>query len=162
IILGVDPGLRITGYGLIEAGLPERIKLIEAGIIRTSTKDGISGRLKRIYSGLHDLVSKYRPDVLVLEKLYSHSRHPTTSILMAHARGVICLLSGLNGIRLVNYPSTRVKKSISGSGHASKVQIQKVMMDTLKLHKCPEPVDVTDALSLALGFVNIEMRGGWR
>ena len=99
-------------------------------------------------------------DVLVLEKIYSHYKHPATSILMGHARGITCLISGLKDIRLVNYPSTRIKKAVAGNGRASKMQIQRIVTDRLRLKKAPEPVDVTDALALALAFVHIELKKG--
>lgn len=157
-ILGIDPGLAITGYGLIDAASPDKIKLIEAGVVRTSSKSAISERLKNLYSNVGDIIKENKPDILVLEKFYSHYRHPSTTIPMSHARGVICLLCGLNNIRLVNYPSTRIKKAIVGNGHASKVQIQKMVSELLRLKKIPTPPDITDALALALGFVYIELR----
>ncbi|MCK4463738.1 MAG: crossover junction endodeoxyribonuclease RuvC [Candidatus Omnitrophica bacterium] len=157
-ILGIDPGLNITGYGLVEVYPSNKIKLIEAGVVRTSGKIGISERLKKIYNNIGAIVREFKPETLVLEKLYSHYKHPTTSILMSHARGVICLLCGLNDIKLISYPSTRIKKAVAGNGHASKVQIQKMVTELLRLKKPPEPVDVTDALALALSFVYIELR----
>lgn len=158
-ILGIDPGLAITGYGLIETVSSNNVRLIEAGIIRTSNKEAVAKRLLKIFNGVKSIIEELKPEVLVLEKLYSHYKHPTTSILMSHARGVICLLCGLNNIKLVNYPSTRIKKAITGRGHASKEQIQKMMSELLSLKKNPQPVDITDALALALSFVYIELRG---
>lgn len=157
-ILGIDPGLAVTGYGLIEAEGQNKIRMIEAGVIRTSARDPVSARLKSLYTGLKGLIDENKPSVLVLEKVYSHYKHPTTSILMAHARGVSCLLSGLEGVRLVNYPSTRIKKAVTGNGHASKTQVQRMVTELLSLKKLPEPVDVSDALALALSFVYIELR----
>lgn len=158
IILGVDPGLLITGYGVIEAKNARSVKLKEAGVIRTKTKDNIAARLGNIYENLHDLIGEYKPEVFVLEKLYSHYKHPVTSILMGHARGVACLAAGLSGVKLVNYPTTRIKKAITGSGHASKAQIQGMVGELLGLKKKPEPSDVSDALACALTYVNVELR----
>jgi crossover junction endodeoxyribonuclease RuvC len=158
IILGVDPGLQITGYGIIEADSAKKIKLKEAGVIRTKAKDNIASRLDNIYRNLRDLLEEHKPEVLVLEKLYSHYNHPVTSILMGHARGVACLAAGTGGIKLVNYPATRIKKAITGSGHASKVQIQGMVKDLLGLKAKPEPMDVADALACALTYVNVELR----
>ncbi|MFQ5953132.1 MAG: crossover junction endodeoxyribonuclease RuvC, partial [Candidatus Omnitrophota bacterium] len=97
-ILGIDPGLQRTGYGLIESNGPDNLKLIEAGVIRTFPQDGISGRVADIYKNLSDIIIEHKPSVLVLEKLYSHYKHPTTSILMGHARGVVCLACGVNDV----------------------------------------------------------------
>lgn len=160
IILGVDPGLNVTGYGLIEAGasgsLPLRLK--EAGVIRTKTGDPITVRLKKIYENLLSIVKEYEPEVLVLEKLYSHYKHPVTSILMGHARGVVCLVTGVSKIKLASFSSTRIKKAITGSGHASKQQIQGMIQRLFGLRKKPEPTDVSDALACALTYVNVELR----
>jgi crossover junction endodeoxyribonuclease RuvC len=155
-ILGVDPGLLTTGYGLIEAEGPDRIRLIEAGAIRTSSEDSISERVADIYKNLTDVITEYSPQVLVLEKLYSHYKHPTTSILMGHARGVICLACGMNNVRLVNYPSTRIKKAVTGNGRAGKHQVQNMVKTLLRLKTLPEPFDVSDALSVAISYVYIE------
>jgi crossover junction endodeoxyribonuclease RuvC len=155
-ILGVDPGLLRTGYGLIEADGSGKMRLIEAGVIRTSSGDGISQRVSDIYGNLSDIITEYKPSVLVLEKLYSHYKHPATSILMGHARGVVCLASGVNKIKLVNYPSTRIKKAITGNGHAGKAQVQRMVMSLLSLKKTPEPVDISDAIAMAISYVFIE------
>ena len=158
VILGIDPGLNITGYGLIDAERRGRVKLKEAGVIRTASRDKISKRLEKIYTGFSDIVREYKPEAIVLEKLYSHYRHPATSILMGHARGVICLVAGISGIKLVNYPSTRVKKAVAGNGQARKSQIAGMVQELLGLKNKPHPVDVSDALACALTYVNVELR----
>ena len=119
IILGVDPALTITGYGVIQikAGI---LALREAGIIRTSVKDPTPKRLDKIYRGVIKLIDDTRPDCLVLEKIYSHYRHPVTAYLLGQARGVICLTCAECKIPLVEYAATRVKKAILGRGLASK------------------------------------------
>lgn len=155
-ILGIDPGLGITGYGLIEVS-GSNLKVIEAGIIRSNAKYKIEKRLSEIYRKIIDLTRDTRPHVVVLEKLYSHYKHPRTSILMGHARGIICLAIAQEGIKLVNYPSTRVKKAITGRGHASKQQIQRTVTSLLNLKRTPEPVDVTDALALSVTHANVLM-----
>lgn len=155
-ILGIDPGLVRTGYGLIDATSPQEMKFLEGGVIKTSPEDGISNRVGDIYKNLTDIIKEYKPEVLVLEKLYSHYKHPTTSILMGHARGVICLGCSVNNVRLVNYPSTRIKKAITGNGHASKEQVQHVVKSLLKLNNLPKPFDVSDALAMAISYVYIE------
>lgn len=158
-ILGIDPGLQRTGYGIIElcAG-SGKLRMIEAGVIRTSAGDGISSRVKDIFVNLTDIITEHRPEVLVLEKLYSHYKHPVTSILMGHARGVVCLASGLNNVRLVSYPATRIKKAVTGNGQASKQQVQKTVKALLGLNMLPEPVDISDALAMAVSYVYIECR----
>jgi crossover junction endodeoxyribonuclease RuvC len=153
-ILGIDPGLGITGYGLIETS--EKIpKVIEAGIMRSDAKNKIEKRLSELYNKIIRLIKDTGPNVVVLEELYSHYKHPKTSILMGHARGIICLAVEEQGVELVNYPSTRVKKAVTGRGHASKQQIQRTVSSMLNLGTLPEPVDITDALALALTHANV-------
>lgn len=152
-ILGIDPGLGTTGYGLIEYRSNRRnFKLIEAGIIRTQTNTSIQDRLKKIFDELSCIVSEYKPGVLVLEKIYSHYKHPATAILMGHARAVVCLVCGIHGVRLINYPSTKIKKIITGNGHASKQQVQRMIQNILKLRTPPEPADVSDAIAMAISY----------
>ena len=158
-ILGVDPGLIRTGYGLIETDGPDQMKLIEGGVIKTSSGEGISNRVSDIYNNLTDVIKEYKPEVIVLEKLYSHYKHPVTSILMGHARGVICLACGINGVKLVNYASTRIKKVVTGNGRAGKYQVQKMVKTLLGLNTLPKPFDVSDALAMAISYVYIEKIG---
>ena len=152
-ILGIDPGLQVTGYGIIE---DKSFKLVEAGVIRTAARRPIQERITGIFDEISKIVEEYRPDVLVLEKIYSHYKHPTTAILMGHARAMACLVCGKFGVKLINYPSTRIKKAITGNGHASKIQVQRMVQSLLKLKKAPEPVDVSDALAMAISYCYIE------
>ena len=150
-ILGIDPGLRVTGYGVI-SGVGAAFDLIEAGVIRTAAKDGIAGRLKAIYRGLSGLLEDTKPEVLAIEKLFAHYKHPATAILMGHARGVICLAASEQNVPVVSFASTRVKMAVLSSGHAAKAQIQRAVQWHLRLKKAPEPADVADALAVALTF----------
>ena len=152
-ILGIDPGLIRTGYGIVETESAGRAAFIEAGVIKTVQSQGISKRLYVIYENLEDIIKTHTPSVIVLEKIYSHYKHPATSILMGHARGVVCLLCGINSIRLVNYSATHIKKAVTGNGRASKKQIQSMVKELLKLKKNPEPFDVSDALAIAMSYV---------
>ncbi|MDD4957595.1 MAG: crossover junction endodeoxyribonuclease RuvC [Candidatus Omnitrophica bacterium] len=156
-ILGIDPGLLRTGYGLVEAESTDDMRLLEAGVVRTSTGESISSRVKDIFSNLEEIITEYRPEVLVLEKLYSHYKHPVTSILMGHARGVVCLACGIHGVELVSYPSTRIKKAVTGNGRAGKHQVQNMVRTLLGLNAPPEPFDVSDALAMAISYVYIEL-----
>jgi crossover junction endodeoxyribonuclease RuvC len=148
-ILGIDPGLRVTGYGLID-DQTDPATLMEAGVIETVSSDDITVKLERIFDGISEILSEFNPEVLILEKIYSHYDHPTTSILMAHARGVICLAAQRKSVPLVSLPSTRVKKSIISNGHATKQQVQEAVRHFLRLKKPPAPFDVSDALALAI------------
>lgn len=149
IILGVDPALTVTGYGVIDVK-KNRLSLLEAGIISTSSNQALPERLGKIYRAVTKLIFDTRPDVAVLEKLYAHYRHPTTAYILGQARGVICLAAAQENIPLVEYAATRIKKSIVGRGHAPKYQVQKMVANILKLNALPKYADVTDALALAI------------
>jgi crossover junction endodeoxyribonuclease RuvC len=149
IILGVDPALSITGYGVINAK-NKNIVLLEAGIISTSVKEQLPNRLNKIYNAFMKLISDTKPDCMVLEKLYVHYRHPTTAYLLGQARGVICLACAAKNLALVEYAATRIKKAIVGGGLASKHQVQRMVANTLGINSLPKFTDVTDALALAI------------
>jgi len=149
IILGLDPALSITGYGVIQVK-GSLIALREAGIIKTSAKEPAPKRLDKIYRGVIKLIEDTKPDCLVLEKIYSHYRHPTTSYVLGQARGVICLAAAEKNIPFFEYAATRIKKAIVGKGLASKSQVQRMVAGTLGLKNLPVYMDVTDALALAI------------
>ena len=151
-ILGVDPGMQTTGYAVIEVGTRGPL-VCEAGIIRTAegreTPD-MAKRVRSLYNSIEEVISQFRPAVVVVEQLYAHYKHPRTAILMGHARGVLLLAAGRRGIPVTSYNATRIKKTITGHGRASKVQMQHAMLRELGLPTLPEPADVADALAAAL------------
>lgn len=153
-ILGIDPALSITGYGVIDFNRTKLV-LVEAGIITTSSKTVLPKRLEKIYSAVRRLIFETKPEVMVLEKIYSHYRHPATSYLLGHARGVICLACAKENIPLFEYAATRVKKAIVGGGRAAKSQVQKMVLNILVLDTLPKYTDVTDALALAIAHCYI-------
>lgn len=151
-ILGLDPGLHITGYAVIEAR-PERALIREAGIIRSAEGRGAADmaiRLSVLYNSLVEVLEQYQPSILAVEQLYAHYKHPRTALLMGHARGVLLLAAGQRHIPVISYNATHIKKLITGNGHASKEQMQYTMMRELQLPQLPEPPDVADALAVAL------------
>ena len=149
IIVGIDPALATTGYGVIQVK-GQMLALVEAGIIQTQAKEAVSERLAKIYRGVLKLISDTHADCLVLEKIYSHYKHPATACILGQARGVICLAASTKGIPLVEYAATRIKKAIIGKGLASKAQVQRMVSHTLGLTSLPAYMDVTDALALAI------------
>jgi crossover junction endodeoxyribonuclease RuvC len=157
-LLGIDPGLNITGYGIVSVEnrqAPEtKLKLVEAGIIRTPRGE-IGSRLCRIHQAVFEIVREFHPQVVVIEKLYSHYNNPSTAILMGHARGVICLAAAQNNVPLVNIASTHSKKAVLGAGHGSKRQMQCMVQHQLSLKSLPEPADVADALALTIAYASM-------
>jgi len=148
-ILGIDPGLNVTGYGVLEVG-DGVLRLCEAGIIRGKARDSLTRRLAEIYQGVSEVIAGLRPGVMALEELYSHYQRPRTAILMGHARGVICLAATRAGIPVMHYSATQIKKILTGSGRAPKGQVQRAIQHELGLSELPDPPDVADALAIAL------------
>lgn len=150
-ILGIDPGLRITGYGAVELrqGTIEPT-LIDGGYLKLTAKASIADRLLQLHTELTALVEEVSPRYVAVEKLYAHYKHPRTAILMAHARGVILLCARQKGIEVVDLPATAVKKAIAGYGHASKEQMQRAVQAQCRLKEPPSPPDVADAIAIAL------------
>ena len=148
VILGIDPGLNTTGYGVIDVSVG-KVRLLEAGIVRSRTKE-LAHKVKEIYEGVREVLEMFSPEVLAMEQLYSHYDGPTTAILMGHARGCICLAAAQLGIEVVSYEATKVKKLLTGSGRATKDQVQRAIKLELGLEEYPDPPDVADALALAL------------
>jgi crossover junction endodeoxyribonuclease RuvC len=151
-VLGIDPGLQVTGYGVVEAG-PRGPLVVEAGVIRSAEgrkAADMAPRLLAVYNGIVEVVEQFRPEVVAVEQLFAHYEHPRTAILMAHARAVVLLAAAQHGLPVLSYNATRIKKTITGSGRATKDQMQRTIQRELGLTKVPEPPDVADALAAAL------------
>ncbi len=160
-ILGIDPGLQVCGYACMEVAsgkaCPERSraeKLIEAGVIRTAGGAAIAEKLNQIAEDTQSLLEHFGPDIVAVEELYSHYAHPKTAILMGHARGVILQKCAEAGIEIKSFSATRIKKSLTGNGRASKEQVQRTIQTVLALPELPEPNDVADAIAAALCCAN--------
>ena len=120
----------------------------------------MASRLCVLYNSLVEVLDQFEPNIMAMEQLFAHYDHPRTAILMAHARGVLMLAAAQKQVPVVSYNATKVKKSITGSGRASKEQIQYTMMRELNLPKLPEPPDVADALAVALCHFYEHRAGG--
>jgi len=148
-VLGIDPGLGITGYGVLEQD-GDRTLVIEAGVIRSDARLDLAVRLNEVSRELSEILAQLQPDAVAVEELYSHYSHPITAVIMGHVRGVIFLKAAEVGIPVVSYAATRIKKSLTGNGRATKEQIQRMVKSTLGLPQIPEPPDAADALAIAL------------
>lgn len=150
-ILGIDPGLRLTGYGVIDHRPGGRAAdLLDAGVVRLDAKSSVPERLVTLERELCAIIDEHRPGVVAVEMLYSNYKHPRTAILMAHARGVILLCAARHGARVEQIPANRVKQSTTGFGHAGKDAMQRAIQAYWKLPALPSPPDVADALAIAL------------
>ncbi|UCD63780.1 MAG: crossover junction endodeoxyribonuclease RuvC [Candidatus Zixiibacteriota bacterium] len=148
-ILGIDPGLNITGYGIIEED-DDRITIAEAGVIRTNGADSMERRLLDIGRDIEAVIAQFYPDAVAIEELYAHYKHPRTAIIMGHARGIVLLKAAQARLEVYPYSSTKIKSALTGNGRASKSQVQRMICSTLSLSRPPEPPDVADALAAAL------------
>lgn len=157
-ILGVDPGLKATGYGVIEIDQsPARsVRLLEAGTIEPASDGSLPQKIDKIYKNLDAVIRDYSPEVMILEKLYAHYKHPTTACILGHARGVICLVSAQRGLKLIEQSVKRIRKALVGNGNASKEQTRAVVAHILKFSPEKLTLDASDALALALGYAHLE------
>ncbi|HTU80641.1 MAG TPA: crossover junction endodeoxyribonuclease RuvC [Candidatus Acidoferrales bacterium] len=156
-ILGIDPALRTTGYGVIER-TSRGVRLIEAGIVSPRAGAALEERLRELHAGISDVIAQTNPELVVIEELYTTYKNPSTAILMAHARGVLCLASAQAGIAVRTLGHARVKRALVGSGSARKEQVGAMVRQLLGLRAAPRPADVSDALALALAFVDADVR----
>lgn len=166
-ILGVDPGLHRTGYGIIQLTIDDggmkngvaqrhssipKPQLVEGGVLTAKANDEFAWRLQSLYDGLAEVIREHEPEVMVIEELFSTYAHPRSALLMAHARGVLMLAAQQAGVMVHHFLPNEVKQVVTGSGHASKSAVQAAVRSRLRLAAVPEPADVADALALALCF----------
>jgi crossover junction endodeoxyribonuclease RuvC len=151
-VLGIDPALGTTGYGVLRVvGL--QIRLLDAGVVRAPREGPLEARLKELFDGITEILAQHSPQFFAMEQLYSHYERPRTAILMGHARGVICLAAAQASVPVTSYAPTNVKKLLTGNGRAPKSQIQAAVQQQLRLPAPLDPPDVADALAIALCHV---------
>lgn len=148
IILGIDPGSVITGYGVIERQ-DGQVRLIECGAVRTRSGHPLPERLKRIYDGLTEVITLHKPDQVAIESTFA-GKNPMSAMTLGHARGVALLAAANGGLPISEYAPREVKQAVVGIGSASKEQIQYMVRVMLKLPRVPKPPDAADALAIAL------------
>ena len=158
-ILGVDPGLRTTGYGAVEV-LDGTFRLIEGGVLQLDPNAPLERRLVQLHAAIVEVLGATRPDCMVVEELWTSYEHPQTAVLMGHARGVLALAAGEHGVAVHDIAHASVKRAVTGSGSATKTQVKSMVVQLLGLAAPPQPDDVSDALALALAFANAEAQRG--
>ncbi len=150
-ILGIDPGLLLTGYGCVEFSARSiEPALVEAGVFRLKPRTPMPFRLRQLHDDLCGVLDELQPQVMAVEKLFATYVHPRTPILMGHARGVVLLAAQQRSLEIIELSATAVKKAITGNGHASKRQMQEAIRTQCGLEKAPSPPDVADAIGIAL------------
>lgn len=148
-ILGIDPSLNTTGYGVVEFAAGSA-RLVEGGVITPARAKSLELRLADLQRSLADIIETLHPDVMVVEDVFSQTAYPRTAIMMAHARGALICAAALANTPIFHYSATAVKRALVGNGGASKQQVASMVVQTLQLKRSPTPEDVTDALALAI------------
>lgn len=152
IILGIDPGYAIIGYGVISSD-GVKVRPLEYGAVTTPAKTEFTYRLDRIYECITEIINKYNPEAMSIEKLYFNT-NTTTAIDVAQARGVILLAARKRGIPVFEYTPLQVKQSVTGYGRAEKHQVMEMTKSLLGLKAVPKPDDTADALAIAICHAN--------
>lgn len=149
VVLGVDPGTAVTGYGVVHRAGDGAVSLLECGVIRTHARAELAERLKDIYDGIIDVIARTRPAVLSVEGVF-YAKNVRTSVVLGHARGVILLAGAMNGLRVAEYPPAEIKSAVVGAGRATKDQVGLMVQKLLKLRAPPSPHDAADGVAVAL------------
>jgi len=149
IILGVDPGTAVTGYGVIDSGPGSRARLIECGVVRTPARDPLPVRLRAIRDGMVELIERHHPDAIAIEDVF-YGKNIRTTVVLSHARGVILLTAEEAGVTIGEYPPALVKKTVVGRGGAAKPQVGYMVAQLLRLTAPPSPADAADGVAVAL------------
>jgi crossover junction endodeoxyribonuclease RuvC len=153
IILGIDPGLSLIGWGVIEAFSRDQITPVQYGCIKTMPAFSLIERLYRVHTELQVVIDKYKPDVVAIEELF-FLKAAKSILAIGQARGAIVLTVSINHIPLFEYNPKVVKVALTGYGSADKYQMQYMVKAFLKLKEAPKPDDVADALAMAICHVN--------
>jgi crossover junction endodeoxyribonuclease RuvC len=153
-ILGVDPGLNVAGFCLLDKS-NQKTTLKAYGTIKTNNKDSFPHRLKYLHEEIKSIMLKYKPDVLAIEDAF-FSKNVKSAMTLGHARGIIILTAAISNMNVYEYAPRKVKSSVCGNGAASKEQVSYMVSKILKLDKELKPYDITDAIAVGLCFINQE------
>ena len=149
IVLGVDPGTAATGYGVVRGGEPGGPTLIECGVIRTSPRSTLSRRVTEIFDGISEVIERHHPDALAVEGIF-FAKNVRTTVVLGHARGVVLLAGERAGIVVQEFAPKLIKKTVTGTGAATKQQVQAMVARLLRLKQAPQPSDAADGVACAL------------
>ena len=152
LVLGIDPGTANTGYGLVRGGGAAIPALLECGVIRTQARDPLPRRLREIHEGVRELIDRHRPDALCVEDVF-YARNVRTTIVLGHARGVILLAAEQCGLQVNELAPAEIKKAVTGTGSATKEQVQFMITRLLRLKSVPQPTDAADGVAAALAYI---------
>jgi crossover junction endodeoxyribonuclease RuvC len=149
IILGIDPGTAVTGYGVVARSDDGAVRLSECGVIRTSSRTPLAERLRAIYLGVTELMERHEPDVVAVEGVF-FAKNVRSAVVLGHARGAILVAASVHGREVAEYPPAEVKSAVVGHGRATKEQVQFMIQKLLRLREPPRPDDAADGVAVAL------------
>lgn len=149
IVLGVDPGTRTTGYGVVASEGGGAVSLLECGVIRTDPAAPLAQRLRAIHDGLAEVLDRHAADVMAVEGVY-YARNVHTTVLLGHARGAALLAAALRDLPVAEYSPAEIKSAVAGTGRATKEQVQYMVQTLLRLRHPPQPADAADGVAVAL------------
>jgi len=149
IVLGVDPGTAVTGYGVVSRDRSGTVTLRECGVIRTASRAPLPDRLRDIYEGIVEVMDRHAPDAVAVEGVF-YGKNPRTAVVLGHARGAILLAAALRDLDVAEYPPAEVKSAVVGTGRATKEQVGFMIARLLKLREPPKPADASDGVAVAL------------
>ena len=149
LILGIDPGTAVTGFGVVRSSAGNTHELIECGVIRTKPEQPLATRLREIAEGVREVIARHRPDAMAVEDVF-YARNVRTTLVLGHARGVILLAGAEAGIPIHEYTPAEIKKAVVGTGAATKPQVQFMLAKLLRLKSAPQPADAADGVAAAL------------
>ncbi len=148
-ILGIDPGLNITGYGLIRIAEVPTPQLFVYGVVRTRAKQALAERLFKIHTEIKELITVQQPDVVVMEDIF-YAKNIKTAITMGHVRGAVMVAAMEKGVPIAEYSPREIKLSVTGNGGASKDQVNYMVQRILRVTEAITPADASDALAAAI------------
>lgn len=149
IVLGVDPGTAVTGYGVVDRDGAGSLRLIECGVVRPRAGAPLAVRLQTIFEGITEIIARHRPDAVAVEAVFVH-KNVRSALILGHGRGVILLAAAQAGLVVTEYPPATIKKAVAGAGAATKAQIQQMVARILRLKTPPAPSDAADGVAVAL------------
>jgi crossover junction endodeoxyribonuclease RuvC len=149
IVLGIDPGAGTTGYGVVARDRDGAVSLVECGVVRTSPAHELADRLREIYEGIAEVVTRHSPDAMAVEGVF-YGKNVRSTVVLGHARGAVLLAGSMGGVPVSEYSPAEVKNAITGTGRATKEQIEYMVQRLLRLKTPPRPADAADAVAVAL------------
>lgn len=149
LVLGIDPGTAVTGYGLVERRTDGSLRLVECGVVRTSPRTPLPGRLREIFEGVGELITRHKPGAVAVEGVF-FGKNARSAMILGHARGAVLLAASLQDLDVAEYPPAEVKDAVVGTGRATKDQVGFMTQKLLRLREPPRPEDAADGVAVAL------------